>query len=73
MKILTILILLFNFFTFSVNAKVDLEKPFKDCNLEGSISIYDYNKKEWIVSNEKDSYKETLPASTFKIINFLIA
>ncbi len=73
MKILTILILLFNFFTFSVNAKVDFEKPFKDCNLEGSITIYDYNKKEWIVSNKNDSYKETLPASTFKIINFLIA
>jgi beta-lactamase class D len=50
-----------------------LRKPFKDCNVNGSTSIYDYNKQKWIISDTADSKKETLPASTFKVINLLIA
>lgn len=55
------------------NAQIDLIKPFTDCGLEGSITIYDYNQKKWITSDEKDSAREMQPASTFKIINLLIA
>jgi beta-lactamase class D len=57
-------------FTF---AQVELQKPFQDCNLQGSITIYDYKNQKWIFSDEKDAAWETLPASTFKIINSLIS
>jgi len=51
----------------------DFTKPFKDCGLAGSITIYDYNAKQWISSDMRDSQYPTLPASTFKILNTLIA
>jgi len=54
-------------------AQVDLEKPFKECGMGGSITLYDYTHKKWIYSNEADSKVQTNPASTFKIINALIA
>src|SRR5690606_36364467 len=54
-------------------SQADLVTPFKDCNLGGSITIYDYKNKKWIVNDEADSRKETQPASTFKVINLLIA
>ncbi|RIV17833.1 class D beta-lactamase [Fibrisoma montanum] len=53
--------------------QVDLKKPFQDCRLNGSITVYDSRHRQWIVSDEADSQNETLPASTFKIINTLIA
>lgn len=54
-------------------AQVDFIKPFKDCGVHGSITIYDYKKQQWIYSDSADTNVETLPASTFKIINLLIA
>lgn len=51
----------------------DLKKYFDNCNVEGSIAIYDNNNHTWILSDTIDTRKETLPASTFKIINLLIA
>ncbi|QMW02493.1 class D beta-lactamase [Spirosoma foliorum] len=51
----------------------DFRTPFKDCNLTGSITIYDYRHKKWIISDQTDDRRPTLPASTFKIINLLIA
>jgi beta-lactamase class D len=48
-------------------------KPFEDCSLQGSITIYDYQKQQWLSSDTADSYVATLPASTFKIMNTLIA
>jgi beta-lactamase class D len=56
-----------------VYGQIDLNKPFQDCNINGSISIYDYQAKQWTFSNANDSHMGTLPASTFKIINTLIA
>ncbi len=56
-----------------VNGQSDIIKPFKDCGIEGSITIYNYNTKQWISSDIMDSQRPTLPASTFKIINTLIA
>jgi beta-lactamase class D len=53
--------------------QTDFVTPFKSCNLDGSITIYDYKNKKWIVSDKADSDRETQPASTFKIINLLIA
>lgn len=60
-------------YSLDVIGQVDLIKPFRDCNINGSTSIYDYKKKGWIFSDSADANFETLPASTFKIINLLIA
>ncbi len=51
----------------------DFKKYFYNCNVEGSVSIFDNNKRQWILSDTIETRKETLPASTFKIINLLIA
>lgn len=51
----------------------DLSRYFKENNQKGSITIYDYKAKKWIFSDSADSHHPTLPASTFKIINTLIA
>lgn len=58
---------------FRVYGQQDLVKPFEECGINGSITIYDNNAKKWISSNINDSHYATLPASTFKIINTLIA
>lgn len=41
--------------------------------MKGSITIYDHQNREWIFSDSADAKFTTLPASTFKIINLLIA
>ncbi len=53
--------------------KPDFQKYFKDCSVEGSVVIYDLSNKKWIVSDTTDIYSPTLPASTFKVANLLIA
>ena len=57
----------------TVLGQVDFQKPFRKCRLAGSITLYDYRQKKWLSSDDSDSQKATLPASTFKIINSLIA
>ncbi|MDD4968518.1 MAG: penicillin-binding transpeptidase domain-containing protein [Paludibacter sp.] len=54
-------------------AQVNQVSPFKKCRVQGSTTIYDYKNKKWIYSDEADANKATLPASTFKIVNLLIA
>ncbi|CCH51804.1 beta-lactamase [Fibrisoma limi BUZ 3] len=71
MRLWLLCFLAFSFFTSF--GQVDLKKPFQDCGLNGSTTVYDYKHQRWTVSDEADSRKETLPASTFKIINTLIA
>ncbi|MBA4852481.1 class D beta-lactamase [Emticicia sp. BO119] len=71
MKATFLLITLLN--SFQTFAQIDFTTPFKDCNIEGSTSVYDYKNKKWVFSNSNDARIETLPASTFKIINLLIA
>ncbi len=51
----------------------DLKHFFDDCKTQGCIVIFDNNQKKWIVSDTILSKTEHLPASTFKIINLLIA
>lgn len=53
--------------------RLDFNKYFKSCNVEGSIVIYDSNKEQWILSDTIGTKRLTLPASTFKIMNLLIA
>lgn len=57
----------------TVLGQIDWQKPFRECQLDGSITIYEYGQKKWLFSDSADSQKATLPASTFKIINSLIA
>lgn len=59
--------------TDKVLVRQDFKKYFDNCNAEGSIAIYDSKKQTWILSDTIGTHKETLPASTFKIINLLIA
>lgn len=61
------------FYSLRTSAQIDFVTPFKDCQIAGSTSIYDYKNKKWLFSNNTDARIETLPASTFKIINLLIA
>ena len=70
MKQLLFSMLLLPLTTFS---QVDWQTPFRECQIDGSITIYDYRQKKWLFSDSLDSEKATLPASTFKIINALIA
>jgi beta-lactamase class D len=46
---------------------------FKDCNVKGSTTIYDGFQQKWIFSDSADAKTTSLPASTFKVINLLIA
>lgn len=83
-KICSILIIGFSIFACSSSYKSTLDsrnylvkttfkKHFDSCGVDGSIVIFDQSKKHWIVSDTTEVTKETLPASTFKIINLLIA
>lgn len=56
-----------------VLVREDFKKYFDNCNAEGAIAIYDNKNHTWILSDTIGTQKETLPASTFKIINLLIA
>ena len=53
-------------------AQTDLRRPFADCGVAGSITLYDYGAGRWIASDIRDSHRETLPASTFKVLHTLI-
>jgi len=56
-----------------IEVRSDFKKYFDNCNVEGSVAIYDNQNLKWILSDTISVKKETLPASTFKIINLLIA
>jgi beta-lactamase class D len=52
--------------------RTDFQRYFKECNVQGSIAVFDGRRKLWILSDTTGPRLETLPASTFKIINLLI-
>jgi len=51
----------------------DLRQPFIDCGVTGSTTIFDQKNKRWLITDSLDANKGMQPASTFKIINLLIA
>jgi beta-lactamase class D len=53
--------------------RVNLEQHFKDLGVEGSIAIYDAKQDRLYQYNAARNDKAVLPASTFKILNSLIA
>lgn len=44
-----------------------------DCNFKGSTTLYDGFRQKWTFSDSSDAIIPSLPASTFKVINLLIA
>lgn len=78
---MTRLVFLYTFFLFFI---VDLkystaQKPifdlvlFAENGVTGSVTVFDYENQTWYYSDSIDARRPSLPASTFKIINTLIA
>lgn len=57
----------------SVVVRPDLLKLFSDCHVDGSIVLFDDVTEQWIISDTLAVHRQALPASTFKILNLLIA
>lgn len=51
----------------------DFGKYFDQCQVTGALVIYDNARQRWILSDTVATQQATLPASTFKVINLLIA
>lgn len=74
MKINILLLSLFaTFIGFSALAQQSTSDYFTDCQVKGSTTIYDYNRQIWLYTDSADAVRTTLPASTFKVLNSLIA
>lgn len=66
---------LFGFALFNatdLKAQLDLHRPFIDCHIKGSTTIFDSKNNKWTYTDSVDAQLRTLPASTFKIINSCI-
>ncbi len=57
----------------SSHAQIDFAKALEPCGLHGSVTVYDYQKKTWYLSDSVDARRLLPPASTFKIPHLLIA
>jgi beta-lactamase class D len=57
----------------NITIRNDFKTYFDSCGVEGTTAIYSIENAKWIVSDTVGWKIETLPASTFKIINLLIA
>ncbi|MBC7851724.1 MAG: class D beta-lactamase [Chitinophagaceae bacterium] len=68
-----ILVFILVSWTSSIVAQSKFQKYFDSFAVKGSTTIYNYKSKEWIFTDIKDADVVTLPASTFKIPNSLIA
>lgn len=68
-----ILLLLITCFSLPAWSQSTAQKLFTDCGVKGSTTIFDYRRKQWLFTDSADAYVATQPASTFKIINLLIA
>ncbi|MHC1737532.1 MAG: penicillin-binding transpeptidase domain-containing protein [Ignavibacteriaceae bacterium] len=51
----------------------ELVKYYDECAVTGSMAVFDSKKNLWILSDSSDIFRETLPASTFKIINSIVS
>jgi Beta-lactamase class D len=51
----------------------DFQQYFDQCQVSGAIAVYDNKRGTWILSDTTNTQSLALPASTFKIINMLIA
>lgn len=56
-----------------IRIRADFEKFFKSCHVKGCVLLFDRQRNEWITNDSTEAQRDALPASTFKIINLLIA
>ncbi len=68
-----ICILLLVLFPASLLAQTAYQKYLDSLGFAGSTTIFDYKNQKWIYTDQQDALIATLPASTFKIPNSLIA
>lgn len=70
-------IILTIFFVFSISNLVHgqnkYQKYFDGYKVTGSTTLFDYKNQKWFFTDSVDAETKTLPASTFKILNSLIA
>ena len=66
---------LLSIFLFAAGAlgQTNFKQSLTDCGFAGSVTVYDYKNQKWITSDSIDAAIPNVPASTFKIINLLIA
>lgn len=65
---------LFLLLPFAVHSQqVAYKKIFEEYKVSGSCTVYDLKQNKWTYSDTADSKTRILPASTFKILNSLIA
>ena len=57
----------------NVFGQTSFQKLFDTLSLRGSATIYELKNKRWFYTDSVDTEKKSLPASTFKILNSLIA
>lgn len=69
-KALTIILTILSSIVFG---QTDFQKYYDSLNLKGSTTVYDYKNKQWFFTDKQDAEVASLPASTFKIINSLVA
>lgn len=53
--------------------QTDARQPFPACHVTGSTTLFDLKNNRWMISDSTDAATGTQPASTFKIVNLLIA
>jgi beta-lactamase class D len=63
----------FMLLSFSTFGQSNFQKYFDSLSVSGSTTIFDYKNKKWMYSDSTDAFKQSLPASTFKILHSLIA
>lgn len=68
----TVAFVLISFVSYPATAQQSLDDLFKEKQIEGSITIYDFKNKRWHYSDSVDAQVPMQPASTFKVINLLI-
>lgn len=66
-------VLLLVFFPASLLAQTAAQKYLDSLGFAGSTTIFDFKNQKWIYTDQQDALIATLPASTFKIPNSLIA
>ncbi|MXV53009.1 serine hydrolase [Pedobacter sp. HMF7647] len=69
-KIISFLLTVLPTCAFSQAVNID---HFKALKLQGSTTVYDLKADKWHYTDKRDAARKTLPASTFKIANSLIA
>ena len=57
----------------TISVRTGFNKYFDACNSSGCVVIFNNNQKQWITNDSVLMKSEKLPASSFKIMNLLIA